>query len=126
MKRGDGRMDEDRKKKHDAAVKRERNRLRKIYAELPPKRLSVAMGLIDQAARMRVQLDELASDIAENGMTEWFQQSEKCEPYKRERPEAAIFVKLDKNYQTVMRQLADMVPAETESPEAVNDAFKLD
>lgn len=119
-------MDEDRKKKHEAAVKRERNRLRKVYAELPPKRLSVAMGLIDQAARIRVQLDELAADIAENGMTEFFQQSEKCEPYKRERPEAAMFVKLDKNYQTVMRQLTDMVPAEAESPEAVNDAFKLD
>ena len=119
-------MDEDaekRKKKREAAERKERNRLRKVFAELPEKRLAVADGLISQAARLRAQLDELAADIAENGVTEWFQQSDKCEPYKRERPEAALFVKLDKNYQAIMRQLTDMVPAETETPEKVKDAF---
>ena len=119
-------MADDRRKKFDAAVKKERNRLRKVYAELPPKQLAVALGMIDQASRIRVQLDELAADIAEHGMTEWFQQSEKCEPYKRERPEAAMFVKLDKNYQTIMRQLADLVPAEAATPETVKDAFDCD
>lgn len=85
-------------------------RLTKIYAGLPEKQLALAQGLIAQAARLRVRLDELNADIEEHGLTEMFQQSDKVEPYSRERPEAALFTKLDKNYQTIMRQLSDMVP----------------
>lgn len=114
------------KKKRETAEKKERNRLRKVFAELPSKMMQVADGLISQAARLRVQLDELSADIAEHGVTEWFQQSDKCEPYKRERPEAGLFIKLDKNYQAIMRQLTDMVPAETETPEKVHDAFNCE
>jgi hypothetical protein len=110
-------------KKLAAAERKEVNRLRKIYRGLPPKRLAIAQGLIAQAARLRVRLDALNDDITVNGLTEWFQQSEKCEPYKRERPEAAMFVKLDKNYQTIMRQLADLVPPDDETPETMRDAF---
>ena len=90
----------------------ETKRLRAIYAGLPPKELALADGLIVQAARIRVKLDLLNKDIEENGMTELFQQSDKVEPYSRERPEAALFVKLDKNYQAIIRQLQDMVPVE--------------
>lgn len=110
-------------KKLAAAERKEANRLRKIYKGLPPKRYAVAQGLIAQAARLKVRLDALNDDITVNGLTEWFQQSEKCEPYKRERPEAAMFVKLDKNYQSIMKQLADLVPPDAETPETVCDAF---
>lgn len=119
-------MADERRKKFEAAVKRERNRLRKIFSELPPKRLAVAYGLIDQAARLKVQLDELQEDIAENGITELFQQSEKCEPYSRERPAYSAYLKADKNFQAVMKQLMDMVPADAETPETMRNAFKCD
>lgn len=119
-------MTGDRRKKFDAAVKKERNRLRKVYSELPPKQLAVVQGLIDQAARLRVQLDELAADIAENGMVEMFQQSEKQDPYERERPSSAIQAKLDKNYQAVIQKLTDMVPADAATPETVHNAFDCD
>ena len=97
-------------------------RLQQIYAELPPKMLALAQGLIVQAARIRVKLDLLNADLQENGLTELFQQSDKVEPYTRERPEAALFVKLDKNYQAIIRQLQDMVPAEKPQSDAL-DAF---
>ena len=97
-------------------------RLTEIYKELPPKMLALAQGLIVQAARIRVKLDVLNADIQENGMTELFQQSDKVEPYSRERPEAALFVKLDKNYQAIIRQLQDMVPTEQPASDAL-DAF---
>lgn len=92
------------------SVKHEVNRLRRILDALPAEKMAVAEGLIVQAARLRVQLDELYADLEANGRTEMFQQSEKCEPYERERPAAAMFVKLDKNYQSVMKTLAEMVP----------------
>ena len=116
-------MAENRRKKYESAVKREKNRLRKVYAELPPKKLAVADGLIDQAARLRVQLNELSADIAENGITELFQQSEKCEPYARERPAYGAYLKADKNYQAVIQKLDAMVPAEAVTQESVKNAF---
>ena len=89
-------------------------RLTAVYEGLPPKQFAVAQGLITQAARIRVNLDILAADIAENGMTELFQQSDKVDPYKKTRPEADLFIKLDKNYQSIIKQLNEMIPADTE------------
>lgn len=89
-------------------------RLSAIYAELPPKQRALAQGLIVQAARLRVQLDELNLDIQKNGLTELFTQSANVEPYVRTRPQADLFVKLDKNHQAIIRQLQDMLPEETD------------
>ena len=99
-------------------------RLTEIYRGLPPKLFGLAQGLIVQAARIRVKLDVLNADIQEHGMTELFQQSDKVEPYTRERPEAALFVKLDKNYQAIIRQLQDMVPAEEPQSDALDDFLR--
>ncbi len=90
--------------------KKEIERLTAQYTGLTPRRMALAQGLIAQAARLRVRLDELNADIQKNGLTELFQQSDKVDPYVRERPEAALFVKIDKNYQAIMRQLTDMLP----------------
>ena len=84
---------------------------------LPPKQFAIAQGLIAQAARIRVNLDTLAADIAENGLTEMFQQSEKVEPYKKTRPEADLFIKLDKNYQSIIKQLNDMIQDDVDGDE---------
>ena len=89
-------------------------RLREIYANLPPKKKALAEGLIIQAARLRVILDDLSDDIAENGMTEMFNQSAKTDAYERIRPKADLFIKTDKSYQAIIRQLTDMLPPETE------------
>ncbi len=91
-------------------VDEERARLMDIYSTLPPKKLKVAQGLIEQAARLRVRLDRLWADIEEHGEVEMFSQSEKTDPYERERPVARLFTTTDKNYQSIIKQLADMVP----------------
>ena len=101
-------------------------RLAQIYAGLPEKQLALAQGLIAQAARLRVQLDQLNADITENGLTELFQQSDKVEPYVRERPQASLFVKLDKNYQSIIRQLSEMVPAENRQADELDDFLRVD
>lgn len=85
--------------------------------------LTSAQGLIAQAARIRVRLNELSADIDEHGMTEMFQQSEKCMAYTRTRPEAELFVKLDKNYQSLIKQLDSMIPHD-EAPAV--DVFDCD
>ena len=90
--------------------KSEITRLTKIYKDLPPNQFAVAQGLIVQAARLRVRLDQLWKDIQENGETEPFSQSEKTDPYERERPAARLFTATDKNYQAIIKQLNEMTP----------------
>lgn len=104
--------------------RREYNRLKKLYRKLPQSQRAVAEGLITQAARLRVRLDELNADIKINGLTELFSQSEKTEPYERERPASAIFAKLDKNYQAIIKQLNDMLPPPDQEDDAL-DEFRL-
>ena len=90
------------------------DRLTEIYQGLPPKQFALAQGLIIQAARLRVRLDKLWAELTEKGETEWFTQSEKTEPYERERPASRTFTATDKSYQSIIKQLNDMIPAETE------------
>ena len=89
-------------------------RLRRLYEALPPKQLALAEGLIIQAARLRVRLDKLWAELQEKGETEWFTQSEKTDPYERERPASRTFTATDKSYQSIIKQLNDMLPADTE------------
>lgn len=96
-------------------------RLSRIYSNLRPKQRALAEGLIRQAARLRVQLDILNKDIQENGLTEPFQQSDKVDPYDRERPAAALFAKYDKNYQAIINQLNDLVPEEEDGADDLAD-----
>jgi hypothetical protein len=52
---------------------------------------------------MEVELDE-------KGYVELFTQSEKTEPYERERPIARLYNTMNKNYQSIIKQLSDLVP----------------
>ena len=42
-----------------------------------------------------------------------FSQSEKTEPYERERPAARLFTATDKNYQAIIKQLNELTPPST-------------
>ncbi len=107
---GDERERTEEIKKNGQRVRREINRLKRIYASLPKNQRAVAQGLIVQAARLRISLDDLWEDIEKNGRTEMFSQSADAEPYQRERPAAKQFVAVDKNYQAIIKQLNDICP----------------
>ena len=87
-------------------------RLTGIYRELPPKRFALAQGLIAEAARLRVRCDTLWEDLQKNGEVELFSQGDQ-DPYERERPSSRIYTAANKAYQTIIKQLNDMVPADT-------------
>ena len=97
-------------------------RLTEIYKGLPPKQFALAQGLIIQAARLRVRLDKLWAELTEKGETEWFTQSEKTEPYERERPASRTLTATDKSYQSIIKQLNDMLPEDRET----SDELELD
>jgi hypothetical protein len=94
----------------DERISKENKRLRAIYADLPSDVLELYDGLIHRAAYMRVALEDYETDLDARGYVESFSQSEKLDPYERERPVARLYNTMNKNYQSIMKQLADRLP----------------
>lgn len=92
----------------DKRVTVEVARLKRIYKDAPKERMKVVEGLIIQAARLRILLDDMWDDIKEKGDVEMFSQSDKTEPYERERPVARLYNTRDQGYQRIMKQLTDL------------------
>ena len=95
--------------------RKEIERLTEIYQGLPPKQFALAVGLIAEAARLRLRCDMLWSDLQENGEVELFSQGDQ-EPYERERPASRIYTAANKSYQSIIKQLNDMIPKEDGTP----------
>lgn len=103
-------MSEEEREEKKKRVRKEYNRIKKIYKDMPPDVKTTVDSLIHRAAFMRVSLEDMEEDLDERGFVEFFSQSEKTEPYERERPVARLYNTLNKNYQSIMKQLSDLVP----------------
>lgn len=97
----------------DERIKKEDKRLRERYKDLDDDRKAIVDGLIPRAAYMRITLEDWEKDMDENGHWEMFTQSEKTEPYERERPVARLYNTMNKNYQNIIKQLDDLLPKDT-------------
>ncbi|SFP79840.1 DNA-binding transcriptional regulator, XRE-family HTH domain [Halolactibacillus halophilus] len=94
----------------ESRVESEVERLKKLFKNIPKDQLDVAEGLIIQAARLRILLDDNWKDILENGEYEKFSQSESQVPYDRKRPIVENYDNRDKTYQAIIKQLTDLLP----------------
>lgn len=103
-------------------IKQEEVRLRKIYSNIMEENKSIIDGLIQRAAFMRVQLEIYEADLDEKGYTELFTQSPNTPPYERERPVARLYSTMNKNYQTIIKQLGDLLPKE-QTVKPTDDGF---
>lgn len=97
----------------DKRIIKEDKRLRALYKDLPKDVLALYDGLIRRAAYMRTTLEDYESDLDEKGYVEQFTQSEKLEPYERERPVARLYNTMNSNYQKIMKQLKDALPEQS-------------
>lgn len=94
----------------DKRIASEVKRLTDALSSCSEDRKAALDGLIKRAAFMRVKLEDLEEDIKVNGMTEWFAQTDKVAPYERRRPSADVYLSLNKNYQTIIKQINDLLP----------------
>lgn len=106
----------------DERISKEERRLKRSYKDLPKDKKQVVDGLIRRAAYMRVTLEDMEVDLDKNGFVEMFTQSEKMEPYERERPVARLYNTMNKNYQNIIKQLSDLLPRE--EPKEPDDGFE--
>lgn len=98
--------------KRNEKVRTEQKRLMAQFSDIPPNKKSLAHGLIVQAARLRVALNEMWEDISEKGYYTLFKQSEQQDPYERERPVAKLYNAQETSYQRIIKQLIDLLPDE--------------
>ena len=110
-------------KTKEERIRGEKNRLAKLFRELPERKKKLAAGLIERAAFMRVELEDMEEDLRLNGWTEEFQQSEKLEPYERARPQGQTYNTMNASYQKIMKQLHDMLPEEPRDALQRDDGF---
>ena len=97
-------------------IKQEINRIKKLYKDFPKDKAKVLEGLMNEAAFMRISLEELRNDLIKNGMTELFEQGEQA--FMRERPEVKVYTNFIQKYSVVMKQLIDVLPVEIKKEES--------
>lgn len=100
----------------------EKKRLNEIYAEISKENKAIIEGLINRAAFMRATLEDMEKDLDDTGFVEMFTQSEKTEPYERERPVARLYNTMNKNYQSIIKQMSDLIPKDR--PAEKDDGFE--
>lgn len=102
-------------------VTEEKERLSSLFSDIPKDQLELAEGLIVQAARLRILLDDNWRDILENGEYEKFSQSKDQRPYDRKRPIVENYDNRDRTYKEIIKQLNDLLPQQNnESKSAVD------
>lgn len=102
-------------------IKDEKKRLQAVYSELDDVKKMLAEGLIERAAFMRVECEDLEADLKEHGWVEEFRQAKGMDPYDRARPQGQAYQSLNKNYQAIIKQLDAMLPQGM--PQAKDDGF---
>lgn len=99
-------------------IKREISKLRKLYKNLPQDKKKVIEGLIQEAAFMKVTLEEARHVIDQEGILETFEQG--AQKFLREHPATKVYNTMIQRYATVCKQLFDMIP-DTEASKQAED-----
>lgn len=98
-------------KSKEDRIKREKNRLNKIYKALEPGKYALAFPLIENAAFMRITLDDLQAALNDNGCSEDYRNGAN-QFGKKASAELQAYNSLFKNYNTVMERLEKLLPPE--------------
>lgn len=115
--------EEARTKTKEERIRSEKNRLNRLFKGLEEKKKKLAIGLIERAAFMRVECEDLEVDLRENGWTELFSQGNQ-EPYDRARPQGQSYQTLNANYQKIIKQLDAMLPPAENAARPKDDGFE--
>lgn len=92
-------------------IKKETNKLKKLFKELPENKKKMAEKLIENASFMSITLDELKEDIKVYGVKETYVNGKDQFGFK-ESIESKTYGTMVKNYMSIIKQLNDMLPEE--------------
>lgn len=90
-------------------IKKETQRLKKLFKDLPENKHKMAEKLIENASFMSITLDELKEDIKIYGVKETYVNGKDQYGFK-ESIESKTYNTMVKNYMNITKQLNDMLP----------------
>ncbi|MCR1952994.1 hypothetical protein NSA50_18500 [Clostridium sp. DSM 100503] len=99
----------------DKEIKKEINRLKKLYKDIDKDKAKALEGLIKDAAFMKVSLEGFREVLTREGITEIFKQGK--QELKVERQESKLYLPYIQKYTQVMKLLIDAMPAEKQVEE---------
>ena len=104
-------MSEKKELTKEAKVKREKNRLNKVFKALDKNKLDTVRSLINTAAFIAVTLDELQEIINTEGYISEYKNG--ANQWGKKQSEAVeIHISMTRNLTTIIKQLTDLAPAE--------------
>lgn len=98
----------------ESQLKKELNKLRKIFKDLPEESKKLSEGLIQNAAFMHVTLLELQEDIKEHGAMINCTSGNGFETLK-DNPAQKAYTTMISRYSLVIKQLTDLLPEQSET-----------
>lgn len=104
----------------DTLVKREINRLTNLFKDIDRNKRLTAKGLIEEAAYMKITLQELKVEIDRNGPVDEMPQGEYS--ILREHPALKSYNTMVQRYSSFIKQLTDLLPKEVKVVEE-DDGF---
>lgn len=96
-------------KTKEQRIKSEKTRLKGIFSDLDENKKKLVTPLIEKAAFMGIELDDLGRFIEVEGWTSEYKNGENQYGTKKS-PEAETYIALSKNYAAIIKQLTDLVP----------------
>ena len=109
------------KRTRNKLIKAEIERLHTVFkGKIPSDKFQTVTGLIDNAAFMKVQMEEMQGRINEDGVTVKYQNGENQWGYKKS-PDVETYNSFIKQYTTIIKQLTDYLPQDL-----VKDSDDLD
>ena len=102
-------------------IKKEINRLKKLFKDLEENKKKLAKSLIENAAFMSITLEYLKKDIVKYGVKETYVNGRDQYGFK-ESIESKTYNTMIKNYMNIIKQLNDMMPEQKKIDE--DDEFK--
>ena len=104
-------------------IRKENARLLKLYAALPANKLEIVTPLIQNAAFLKVTLEDLQTEINNQGCVDTYQNG-KEQSGKKASAEISAYNTSLKNYTTIIEKLDKMLPPEQKKSKL--DAFTND
>lgn len=94
----------------EISIKKEKNRIKKIFKEIDENKLKFCMTLIDRLAWLNVSVKELEQSIDRDGTTILYDNGGGQSGVK-DNPNVKTLIQYTKNITTITKQLVDLVPA---------------
>jgi hypothetical protein len=106
----------------DKRIKKEINRLKKLYNEMPANTMGKVISLIKNAAFMTITLEDLQESINSEGAVSEYKNGENQFGTKKS-PEIEIYNTMIKNHAGIIRQLTDLMPEKPKPEPKKEDPF---